>query len=109
MAQGGLPCNAEAVNDRAKLIMHRLIARHLARSELSLDSLYKSFAGSPDAVEWQSILQKDRLSIRRLITRRGPELNRLRLTSPLMSVLDLRDPDLRKRIWKKARLGVASF
>lgn len=107
--------NAERVNDRAKLIMHRMIARRLVSDPALLaearqrirDALAGGGAlGSAD--EWDRLLQNDLQQIRHLLTRRDETMDRLRVSSPLPVLAGIRDPDLRRRIWKKARLGLAA-
>jgi hypothetical protein len=104
---------AETVNDRVKLLVHRLIARHLksnpdmvvqARGRLTPEG-----DGVPGYVgEWMSLLESDVDTVRRKITERSPDMNRLRLSSPLVDVLPLHDPDLRRRMYRKARIGLRS-
>ena len=104
--------NAEEVNDRAKLIMHRLVARRLAtdpgiierarnvldwkRQRLDLDCY----------AEWERLLDLGAEEVRRRIVQRSEEMTRLRLSSPL-GLVDgaFFDIDLRRRIWRKAKLG----
>ncbi len=105
--------NAETVNDRVKLLVHRLIARHLksnpdmivqARGRLTLEGDdVPGYVG-----EWMSLLESHVDTVRRKITERSPDMNRLRLSSPLADVLALHDSDLRRRIYRKARIGLRS-
>lgn len=106
-AVAGVIPNAESVNDRAKLIMHRLIARRLPSSDQELRAVREALAldGTEAAKEWLAILRQDSMQVGRQIAQRGAHMNRLRLSSPLTLIVDFRDPSLRKRIWKKARLG----
>lgn len=103
--------NAESVNDRVKLVMHRLIARQL-KSDPDVvtrvrEHLTQAGDNVPDyVVEWKSILHNDVTTVRRKLTERSPEMNRLRLSSPFVGVLPLTDPELRRRIYRKARLGM---
>jgi hypothetical protein len=101
--------NEETVNDRAKLILHRLIARRLsrepdlivaARSRLSVSD------GAPDYVkEWDELLRLEPSLIRCALTSRSERMERLRLSSPFANVSDFRDPVFRKRVWRLARRG----
>jgi hypothetical protein len=101
--------NEEMVNDRAKLILHRLIARRLsqdpdliveARSQLTVVD------EAPDYVkEWDELLQLDPTHIRRVLTSRSERMRRLRLSSPFSNALDIQDPAFRKRVWRIARRG----
>lgn len=103
--------NKESVNDRAKLIMHRLIARCLARNpalvEQARDLMQRRLANTSAlhcAAEWDHLLSLSPAHVRRAIVSRGPEMERLRLSSPLPSVVGFRDEALRRRIWRKAKL-----
>jgi len=106
--------NAEVVNDRAKLIMHRIAARRLARSPDELIAAafrvirQEREAGPPYAYldEWEALLSQDPAELRRLITQHSPRLTWLRSTSPFGRVLGLTEPALRRRIWRLARRGL---
>ena len=107
--------NKESVNDRAKLIMHRLIARRLARDpalvERARDLVRRRLAegGALDcAAEWDRLLGRGPADVRRAIVSRGPEMERLRLSSPLPPLVGFRDEALRRRIWRKAKLALAA-
>jgi hypothetical protein len=101
--------NEEMVNDRAKLILHRLIARRLsqdpgliveARSRLAVTK------DAPDYVkEWDDLLRSDPSYVRRALTSRSEQMERLRLSSPFSNVLNIKDVALRKRVWRLARRG----
>jgi hypothetical protein len=99
------------VNDRAKLIMHRLIAKKLkcdpaalAVARARLDRLGDD---APKHVcEWKAILREDVGTVRNRLTERSLEMARLRLSSPLIGVIPLEDLNLRRRIFQKAKLGV---
>lgn len=102
--------NEETVNDRAKLIIHRLIARRLAR-EPELISVARSRLAvsdeSPDYVrEWEALLRLEPLLVQRALISRSERMARLRLSSPFTSVFDFQDPAFRKRVWRLARRGV---
>lgn len=101
----------EAVNDRAKLILHRLIARRLVREpeliEAARSRLNRS-ASAPDHVrEWDELLQLEPALIRRALVSRSERMTRLRLSSPF-AVSEFRDPAFRRRVWRLARQGSVS-
>lgn len=106
--------NAEQVNYRAKLIMHRLYARVLLREPERLDGVLADVAthrpaneeNARDDDEWKALLASGADAVCRAIVARGERMDRLRSTSPLpcAGILDLTDPGLRRRIWRKARL-----
>ena len=113
--------NQEVVNDTAKLIMHRLIARRLARDPLLVERAKVShakvsgrFPGWTLVREWDDLLALPPDRLRRLLTSRNPEMKRLRLSSPFVIAdgIDFTDPDLRRRIRRAAkrivRRGLAS-
>lgn len=105
--------NAEVVNDRAKLMIHRLLARRMA-SEPDLvaqarDVLSSRRVGgaSPEYIdEWKQLLALEPNELRRIITARTDDMYRLRVSSPLALVADIENPDLRRRVWRKARQGL---
>ncbi len=110
--------NREVVNDRAKLMIHRLVARRLARDPGILDSakmaVMRLEADYPERTfvsEWREILGQPPGTIRQLLTRRDEGMQRLRLSSPFLEgegVSFVRDPNVRKRIWRLARKGAAA-
>ncbi len=105
------PVNAEMVNDRAKLIMHRLIAKKLRCDPDVLavvrERLDRFGDDAPKHVcEWKAILRADVDTVRKRLTERSLEMTRLRLSSPLVGVIPLEDLNLRRRIYQKAKLGV---
>lgn len=106
-----LKLNEEAVNDRAKLIMHRLAARRLASNPSLIDVAKSRITGGsqpPEYVsEWRDVLDLDAAEVRRTITSRSEKMERLRLSSPFGLVLDFTEPVLRRRIWRLARKGFA--
>ena len=103
------PC-AEVVNDRAKLLMHRIAARQLStRPDLLVAA--RSAVSHPDSgpehiAEWQAVLELDISEIRRILTSRTERMDRLRLSSPFALVVDFKDPALRRRIRRLARKGL---
>lgn len=108
--------DAEAVNDRAKLMMHRLVARRLpvepdliGRARAALD---QGSRGTPKLActgEWERLLGSDPDMLRRRLTERSEEMRRLRVSSPFAAAAGLQDPGLRRRIWIKARRGVLLY
>lgn len=112
-AKGVGTANAETVNDRAKLLMHRLIARRIRSRPDLIESAKIRIAQKRQAgplfdyiPEWESLLSQDAETLCRSITSRGEAMVRLRLSSPLVDVVDFRDPQLRRRIWRKAKQGL---
>jgi hypothetical protein len=82
------PLNQEIVNDTAKLIMHRLIARLLVRDPLLVDrakaSLAKTSVHFPDrtfVADWEELLRLPTRELRALLTSRNQDMRRLRLSS----------------------------
>jgi hypothetical protein len=102
--------NAEAVNDAAKLVMHRIVARRLAADPAILvrarDRLARMAERWPErsfVAEWAAILDMPPAVIRRRLTARDEDSIRLRLSSPFFGDekgVDLADPALRRRIWR---------
>src|SRR3954452_14040043 len=99
--------NQEIVNDTAKLIMHRLIARLLARDPLLLvrakASLAKLTGHFPDrtfAADWNELLRLPASELRALLTSRNQKMRRLRQSSPFVTAegADFSDQILRRRI-----------
>jgi hypothetical protein len=106
------PLNQEMVNDTAKLIMHRLIARSLVRDPLLVDrakvSLTKISDHFPDrsfVADWQEVLRLPTRELRALLTSRSQDMKRLRLSSPFVTAegVDFRDQTLRRRIRRAAK------
>jgi hypothetical protein len=104
--------NQETVNDTAKLIMHRLIARRLLRDpslvEQARQSLAKiaiRFSDRPFVREWEIILRRSPREIARFLGDRGDEAKRLRLSSPFVIAegIDFTNEELRRRIWRAAK------
>jgi hypothetical protein len=104
--------NQETVNDEAKLIIHRWIARRLGsdagmvdRARVRLAEIERE-SGQIDYVDmWKDILSKDPLTIRRHLVARDETSCWLRISSPFSTVsgLPLNDVPLRRRIWRDAR------
>jgi len=102
--------NAEVVNDRVKLLFHRLVARRLGqdpsliilcREELARVRREREWRTYMD--EWEDLLQLDVTTLRRVITRRDQDMTRLRASSPMGVIINVRDPDLRRRLWRSSR------
>lgn len=104
-----LTINEESVNDRAKLLMHRVAARRLASDPDLIEAARSKVIGGvnpPDYVsEWREVLDLDVAEVRRELTRRTERMDRLRLSSPFGLVINFGDPVLRRRIWRLARKG----
>lgn len=109
--------NQETVNDTAKLIMHRLIARRLlrdpslvVRAQQSLAKMAVRFPDRPFVQEWEVILSRSPKEIATFLTDRGEEARRLRLSSPFVIAegIDFTDETLRRRIWRAAKRVASS-
>jgi hypothetical protein len=92
--------------------MHRLIARQIGRDpslvERAKDSLARTSQhdeGYAFVREWSDVLGYPPSKIRRLLTSRGEDMTRLRLSSPfvLAEGIDFGDDALRRRIWRAAK------
>jgi hypothetical protein len=110
--------NQEHVNDTAKLMIHRLIARTIGRDpslvEKAKASLDRSSQGYSFVREWSELLDLPPSDIRRLLTSRSERMTRLRLSSPfiLADGIDFSNTALRRRIWRAAKrvaVGSPSF
>jgi hypothetical protein len=106
------PLNQEIVNDTAKLLMHRLIARLLARDPSLVDRARSSLARAarrfPDrsfVAEWDSLLRLPISALCEMLTRRDQHMRRLRLSSPFVKAegVDFTDAALRRRIGRAAK------
>lgn len=104
--------NQETVNDTAKLIMHRLIARRLlhdpsliAKARQSLAKMMNKFPDRSFVRDWEVILSRSPQEIATVLRDRGDEARRLRLSSPFVIAegIDFTDEALRRRIWKAAK------
>lgn len=104
--------NKEQVNDTAKLMIHRLIARELGRdptliekAKISLDRSAQHFDGYSFVREWSELLCLPPSNLRRRLTSRDEGMTRLRLSSPfvLADGIDVTDQMLRRRIWRAAK------
>ncbi|HLH93101.1 MAG TPA: hypothetical protein VKX28_32150 [Xanthobacteraceae bacterium] len=106
------PLNQEIVNDTAKLIMHRLVARELARDPSVLDRAHvqltrmaERYPEQPWVGEWAEILRRPIAQIAAFLISRDERAVRLRLSSPftLGGPIDFKDEATRRRIWRAAR------
>jgi hypothetical protein len=104
--------NQEHVNDTAKLMIHRLIARAIGRdlslvekAKVSLDRSSQHFEGYSFVREWSQLLDLPPSEIRRLLASRSERMTRLRLSSPfiLAEGIDFGNTALRRRIWRAAK------
>jgi hypothetical protein len=105
--------NREQINDRGKLLFHRLVARRLGHSPDILNKVRmfvlascEKQPGRRDALaEWTDILNRDVEDVRRLLVRRDEDMTRLRLSSPfaLMSDFVIQDENARRKLWRIAK------
>ena len=104
--------NQEAVNDAAKLMMHRLIARKLGRdpslveqAKISQAKIAERFVDRPFVREWDELLTLPAAELRAKLVSRDSEMVRLRISSPfvLTEGVDFTDYNLRLRIRRAAR------
>ena len=105
--------NRETVNDRAKLILHRLVARRLRSNPSLLDDArvrLQSLEGpAPDYVtQWAQVLERPAPEVAKLIGSRSDRMNHLRVSSPFRLPEGFDDETWRRRVWKKAKLGAVS-
>ena len=112
-AKAARTINAERVNDRAKRMIHRIVARRMAsdagiieRARAALSRARTSGKHYTYVDEWESLLAREPDELRRLITENSETMNRLRISSPFSLLAGVEDPELRRRIWRKARLGL---
>lgn len=106
------PVNQERINDTAKLIMHRLVARALAhdrnlvdQARVSLANMSNHFADRSFIAEWEKLLRLPTAQLRKLLTSRNQDMRRLRLSSPFVTAagVDFGDQALRRRIRRAAK------
>ena len=105
--------NRESVNDRVKLILHRLVARSLRANPALLDEArarLQSLEGpAPDYVtQWAQVLDRPPEDVAKLIGSRSEHMTHLRVSSPFRLPEMFDDETWRRRVWKKAKLGAAS-
>jgi hypothetical protein len=106
------PLNQEVINDTAKLIMHRLIARSLARDASLIDKAKASLAEAtvrfPHQAfirDWKELLALPPYRVRALLTSRDQGMKRLRQSSPFVTAegIDFTEQNLRRRIRRAAK------
>jgi hypothetical protein len=104
--------NRETINDTAKLIMHRLIARQLVRNpslveraKAQLEKMALRFPDRSFVRDWESVLQRPVNEIAAILIGRDQEAKRLRLSSPfvLADGVDFKNEALRRRIGRSAK------
>lgn len=105
--------DAEAVNDEAKLIMARIIARHIATNPAAVGRALISYRvwseedrATKPAAFWIEVLEEGPEAVRRRITQRDEQATWMRNATPLAlsdELPCLRDVDFRRRIWRDAR------
>jgi hypothetical protein len=104
--------NQETVNDAAKLMMHRLIARRLGRdpslverARIAQAKIAVRFTDRPFVREWDELLRLPAATLRRKLVSRISDMARLRISSPFLVTegVDFTDYDLRLRIRRAAR------
>ena len=105
--------NRETVNDRAKLILHRLVARSLRANPAVLEDArtrLQSLAGpAPEyAIQWAHVLDRPAEGVADLIGSRSEQMTHLRVSSPFRLPEGFDGETWRRRVWKKAKLGAAS-
>jgi hypothetical protein len=102
------PPNRETINDTAKLIMHRLIARDptlIEKARIQLGKMAVRFPDRSFVHDWEAVLQRPASEIAAVLTGRNQEARRLRLSSPfiLADGIDFKDEPLRRRIGQAAK------
>jgi hypothetical protein len=106
--------NAEQINDRAKLLYHRLVARRLRRDPGLVPRVRDVVGKSPFAAaaplwadEWRRLLSAPLPQLLGVLVERSSRATRLRVNSPFPFVdeLKIEKEELRRRLWKVARRG----
>ena len=105
--------NRESINDRAKLILHRLVARRLRTNPSLLDEararLRSLESPVPDyVIEWARVLERPAEEVAKLIGSRSEPMTHLRVSSPFRLPEGFDDETWRRRVWKKAKLGASA-
>jgi hypothetical protein len=104
--------NQETVNDTAKLLMHRLIARGVSRDPSLIEQasarnllLASQYPGHAFVSEWKVLLELPPAVLCAKLTSRDAEMVRLRISSPFSLVAQpkLTDYGFRRRIWRAAK------
>ncbi len=105
--------NPHDTNRRFSLILARLVARRL-RSDPGLIEAARQVlreraqAGRDGYVEeWWSLLDLGHVEVARRLVLRSEEMEMMRSCSPfsIAEGVDFRDPDWRRRAWRKAKLA----
>lgn len=103
---------SERINDRLKLLYHRLVARRIRHEPRLIERAKAIIASAPFArtdrayvEEWRRLLDRPVATIADALTSRSSQSRRLRLSSPFPFVDELRieDPLLRRRLWSVAK------
>jgi hypothetical protein len=103
---------AEALNDRAKLLYHRLVARRirrdsdlLAKARAALDSPPFANSERESAVRWRQLLDGPVDHIFDTLIGRSADARWLRADSPFpfVDVLKIDDVQFRRRLWRVAQ------
>jgi hypothetical protein len=109
--------NQETVNDTAKLLMHRLIAREVSRDPSLIEQasahnlrLAGQYPGHAFVSEWNVLLELPPAVLCAKLTSRDAEMVRMRISSPFPFVgrPKLTDYGFRRRIWRAAKRIVRS-
>ena len=106
--------NAEDVNDRARAIMHRFVARALTRepglvvcARRVVDEWRSPSEEYDHVAEWARLLDLPSAELARVLVRRDETMDRLRSSSPFRGMVEgLDDVAFRLRLWRKARRGL---
>jgi hypothetical protein len=101
--------NREAVNDRAKLILHRLVARQMRRDPTLVEQararLCEMTSIAPDDLEaWTDLLNAPVTTLAHKLGERSDTMTRLRSVSPFILEGVSSDIAWRRRLWRKAAL-----
>jgi ParB-like chromosome segregation protein Spo0J len=100
----------DKVNNLTKLARHRIASRALAldpdlivHAREALDRVERDWGYVPALDEWRELLKRPIEEIRRAMTARTENMDRLRIDSPFYLLsrqgLDFTDEDERRRIW----------
>lgn len=104
----------DKVNNLTKLARHRIAARAIARNPELVDRAYEAIEVIEEKWghvaahdEWRELLRGDIAEIRRKLTARTEEMDRLRIDSPFYMLsqhgLDFTNEEQRRRIWRIAK------
>ena len=99
--------DAEAVNDRARLVRHRLVARRMRDVPGILERARenaKAMGATPEGAAWRRILAGSAARVADEVRAKTQEMDRLRIASPLTAADPLlRDATIRTRVRAAAR------